>query len=81
MKPYLNIDYYIKNELIGISLLEDIRVILNETTVGPIIKYFKDYSIQQTKIFDNKYSIELLKNTNILCINSGDFDLTFNIEI
>lgn len=80
MKKYFNVDKYLNNELSKLSLLEDIRVILNENTIGPISEYFKDYSIEQTKIFENKYNLEFLKKANIICINSGDFKLNFTIN-
>jgi hypothetical protein len=79
MSKYLDIDKYLKNELSNLSLLEDIRVILNKDTIEPICNYFKDYSIEQTKITVNKYNIEFLKKANIKLINSGDFELNFVI--
>jgi hypothetical protein len=80
MKQYLNVDIYLKNELADLSLLEDIRLIINNNTIDSISNYFKDYSIEQTKIIENKYNIDFLKKANILCINSGDFNLSFDIN-
>jgi hypothetical protein len=81
MKPYLNkIDYYLKNDLVNLSLLEDIRVILNKENIDSLSNYFKDYSIQQNKIYVNNENIIFLKKANILCINSGDFPLHFEMK-
>ena len=69
-----NLNDYIHND---ISLLEDMRSHLNTDNLHAISNYFNDYSIKNYKILINDINLKFIKNTNILLINSGDYDLNY----
>ena len=67
-----NLNDYIK---IDNALLEDMRCHLNYNNYNIVSNYFNDYSIQNYKIHINDVNLKFIKNTNIILINSGDYDL------
>jgi hypothetical protein len=75
-KKYLSDDNMTKIINSDLSLLEDIRVYIDDKNINSISKYFNDYSIINFKFMNNDYNFEFLKKaTSILLINSGDYPL------
>ena len=82
MKKYLNSQDFEKIQVgRGFGIGEDIRFFLRPEIVENVSNFYKDYNIINFKIRVNDININFIKNTkSIICINSGDFPIDFDIN-
>lgn len=84
MKKYLNAQELENITLKRYSIGEDIRFGITEypKIIKNISNFYRDYNIINFKIKVNKPNINFITNTkSIVFINSGDFDINFNITL
>lgn len=83
LKMYINKEMLDNLVLLDICLLEDIRWFISgkPELINNISDFFKDFDIFNFKIAVNESNINFIKNTeSIICINSGDFPLSFELK-